>query len=161
MERVPLTSYGYAMLQAELTERISIRRPSIIKAIEEARGHGDLKENAEYHAAKEEQGLNEARISDLESKLGRAEVFDPTKLSGKKVTLGATLKLIDVNTDETLNYILVGPDESNLEKGLISTTSPIGRALLGKNEGDEATLNAPSGKRVFEIAKVEYKAIAM
>lgn len=160
MERVPMTVYGYDRLTAELKDLISNQRPSVIAAIEEARGHGDLKENAEYHAAKEKQGFIEGRIAELESKLSRAEVIDPMKVANSKIVLGATITLVDVDTDKTVTYALVGPDEADLEAGRISTTSPVGRALLGKTEGDEVTVQAPSGKRVYEVEKVEYKAIA-
>lgn len=161
MERVPMTIYGHSKLTAELKHLQSVERPAIIAAIDEARSHGDLKENAEYHAAKERQGFIEGRIAELESKLSRAEVIDPTKLKGERVVIGATVQLVDVDTDKSVTYALVGPDEADLEKGLISTTSPIGKALLGKSVGDEAVVAAPSGKRTFEIEKVEFKAIAM
>lgn len=159
MERVPMTTYGFERLTAELKDLLKVQRPNIIAAIEEARGHGDLKENAEYHAAKEKQGFIEGRIAELESKLSRAEVIDPLKLKGDKVMLGATVTLVDVDTDKSVTYALVGPDEADLEAGRISTTSPIGRALLGKASGDEVTVQAPGGKRVYEIEAVEYKVI--
>lgn len=155
-----MTVYGYDRLTAELKDLMHNQRPSVIAAIEEARGHGDLKENAEYHAAKEKQGFIEGRIAELESKLSRAEVIDPTKLKGDKIMLGATVKLVDVDSDRDVIYALVGPDEADLDAGRISTTSPIGRALLGKAEGDEVTVQAPGGKRVYEVEKVEYKPIA-
>lgn len=155
-----MTVYGYDRLTAELKDLMHKQRPSVIAAIEEARGHGDLKENAEYHAAKEKQGFIEGRIAELESKLSRAEVIDPTKLKGDKIMLGATVKLVDVDSNRDVTYALVGPDEADLEAGRISTTSPIGRALLGKTEGDEVTVQAPGGKRVYEVEKVEYKPIA-
>ena len=159
MERVPMTIYGFERLSAELRDLIRVQRPSITAAIEEARGHGDLKENAEYHAAKEKQGFVEGRIAELESKLSRADVIDPTKLKGGKIMLGATVKLIDVNTDKEVTYALVGPDEANFDKMRISTTSPIGQALLGKAQGDEVTVNAPGGKRVYEVETIEFKEI--
>jgi len=160
MERVPMTTYGFERLSAELKDLLHVQRPAIIAAIEEARGHGDLKENAEYHAAKEKQGFIEGRIAELDSKLSRAEVIDPTKLKGDKIMLGATVRLVDVDTDKTVTYALVGPDEADLEAGRISTTSPVGRALLGKTMGDEVTVHAPSGKRVYEVETVDYKPIA-
>ncbi|NBV54768.1 MAG: transcription elongation factor GreA, partial [Proteobacteria bacterium] len=132
MERVPMTIYGYERLSAELKQLQRVERPALAVAIDEARSHGDLKENAEYHAAKERQGIVEGRIQELESKLSRAEVIDPTKLKGGKIMLGATVKLVDVDTDKAVTYVLVGADEADLERGLISTSSPIGRALLGK-----------------------------
>ncbi len=159
MERVPMTIFGYEKLEKELKERRDVRRPAIVQAISEAREHGDLKENAEYHAAKEEQGLNEARIRELESVTSRAEVVDPTQLGGDKIILGATVKLVDVDTDQEVAYSLVGPDEANLEKNLISITSPIGRALIGKAEGDEVAVHAPSGKREYEVLRIEFKRI--
>ena len=158
MERVPMTTTGFARLSAELKHLQMVERPSIIAAIDEARGHGDLKENAEYHAARERQGFVEGRIAELESKLSRAEVIDPAKLKGEKIMLGATVGLIDVDTDKQVTYVLVGPDEADLEKGLISTISPLGRALLGKTPGDEATVQAPGGKRVWEVESVKFVA---
>ncbi len=155
-----MTTYGFERLSAELKDLLHVQRPAIIAAIEEARGHGDLKENAEYHAAKEKQGFIEGRIAELDSKLSRAEVIDPTKLKGDKIMLGATVRLVDVDTDKTVTYALVGPDEADLEAGRISTTSPVGRALLGKTMGDEVTVHAPSGKRVYEVETVDYKPIA-
>lgn len=159
MERVPMTIYGYERLSAELKNLLHKERPAIAAAISEARGHGDLKENAEYHAAKEKQGFIEGRIAELESKLSRAELIDPTKLKGGKIMLGATVALVDIETERTVTYALVGPDEADMEKGHISTTSPIGRALLGKAEGEEVSVHAPSGKRVFEVERVEFKAL--
>lgn len=160
MERVPMTLTGHTRLSAELKQLLHVERPAIALAIDEARSHGDLKENAEYHAAKERQGFIEARIADLESKLSRAEVIDPTKLSGDRVVLGATVTLVDVDTDKTVTYALVGPDEANLEAGHLSTQSPVGRALLGKHVGDEVVVQAPGGKRTYEVEKVIFKAIA-
>lgn len=160
MERVPMTIYGYDRLNAELKDLQLVQRPAIIAAIDEARGHGDLKENAEYHSAKERQGFIEGRIAELESKLSRAEVIDPTKMKGDRIVLGATVTMVDVDTDKTVTYALVGPDEADLEAGRLSTTSPIGRALLGKSSGDEVTVHAPAGKRVYEVEKVEFKVIA-
>jgi transcription elongation factor GreA len=159
MERVPMTTAGYARLSAELKQLQMVERPSLSAAIEEARGHGDLKENAEYHAAKERQGFVEGRIAELSSKLSRAEQIDPTKLKGERIMLGATVDLVDVATDKPTTYVLVGPDEADLARGLISTTSPIGRALLGKTPGDEATVQAPGGKRVWEVVKVRFVAL--
>ncbi|RYD49736.1 MAG: transcription elongation factor GreA [Verrucomicrobiaceae bacterium] len=159
MERVPMTTYGYERLSAELRDLMKVQRPHIIAAIEEARGHGDLKENAEYHAAKEKQGFIEGRIAELESKLSRAEQIDPLKLKGEKIMLGATVTLVDVDTDKTVTYALVGPDEADLEAARISTTSPLGRSLLGKAKGDEVTVQAPGGKRVYEVDDVKYVAI--
>jgi transcription elongation factor GreA len=159
MERVHLTTTGHAKLAAELKHLQLVERPFIMAAIEEARGHGDLKENAEYHSAKERQGFIEGRIKQLGSILSRAEIIDPAKLKSDRVMLGATLTLVDVDTDKTTTYALVGPDEADFERGLLSTGSPLGRVLLGKQLGDEVVLHAPAGKRTYEIEKVEYKAI--
>lgn len=161
MERVPMTTYGYAILEKELKHLQKVERPAIIAAIDEARGHGDLKENAEYHAAKEKQGFIEGRIKELDSKLSRAEVIDPLKQNGTRIVMGATVSLVDADTDEEVTYALVGPDEADIDKGLISVTSPIGRALIGKSEGDEAIVRAPSGKRSYDIEEVEFKEIKM
>jgi transcription elongation factor GreA len=159
MERVPMTTYGHARLSAELKDLLHRQRPAIIAAIDEARSHGDLSENAEYHAAKEQQGFIEGRIAQLESVLSRAETIDPLKLKGGKAVLGATLTVVDVDTDKEFTYALVGPDEADLEAGRLSTTSPLGRALLGKTVGDEAIVQAPGGKRIYEILKIEFKEI--
>lgn len=165
MERVPMTIYGHEKLQAELKNLQTVERPAIIAAIDEARGHGDLKENAEYHAAKNQQGFIEGRIAELESKLSRAEVIDPVAYGAQhkdgKVVLGATVTVVDCDTDKNHIYALVGPDEANLEKNLLSTSSPIGRALLGKKVGDEAVFTAPSGKRTYEVLKVEFRVIGV
>ena len=158
--RAPLTTKGAARLRDELEHLKSVKRPAVINAIAEARAHGDLKENAEYHAAKEKQGFIESRIAELENKLARVDVIDPTRLSGTKAVLGATITVVDVDTDKTTTYVLVGPDEADIEKNLLSTTSPIGRAFLGKEEGDEVTVMAPGGKRVYEEEKVEFKALS-
>lgn len=159
MERVPMTIYGEAKLSAELRQLIKVERPAISAAIEEALGHGDLKENAEYHSAKEKQGFIEGRIRELESKLSRVEIIDPTKLKTDRVVMGATLTLVDVDTDAEVVYSLVGPDEADIKKGLVSVTSPIGKALIGKQEGDEAIVQAPAGKRIYEIEAIKYQPI--
>ncbi len=157
MERIPMTAEGHAALQAELKTLKSVERPSIIAAISEARSHGDLSENAEYHAAKEKQSFIEGRISELDDKLARADVIDVSKLSGGKVRFGATVTIIDVETEDSSTYKIVGEDEANVKLGKISITSPIARALIGKQEGDEAEVVAPSGARAYEIGKVEYR----
>ncbi|MAN45450.1 MAG: transcription elongation factor GreA [Alphaproteobacteria bacterium] len=156
MERIPMTAEGHAALQAELKTLKSIERPNIIAAISEARAHGDLSENAEYHAAKEKQSFIEGRIAEIDDKLARAEVIDVSKLTGSKIRFGATVTLIDVDTEDESTYKIVGEDEANVKDGKISITSPIARALIGKEEGDEAEVAAPSGARAYEIAKVEY-----
>lgn len=157
MERIPMTAEGHAALQAELKTLKSVERPSIIAAISEARSHGDLSENAEYHAAKEKQSFIEGRISELDDKLARADIIDVSKLSGTKIRFGATVTIIDVDSEEEFTYKIVGEDEADVKQGKISVTSPIARALIGKEEGDEAEVAAPAGARAYEIAKVEYK----
>ena len=159
MERTPLTLSGLKKLEAELENLKSVERPAIIEAIATARDHGDLSENAEYSSAKEKQSFIEGRIQELEAKLSLAEVIDPTKQKGSKVMFGATVRVVDVDTGKETTYALVGPDEANLEKGLISVTSPLGRALIGKEEGDEASFNAPGGTRTYEVLDVKFKAI--
>lgn len=156
-----MTPYGYKKMEADLKHRVQTLRPQIIKEIEEARAHGDLSENAEYHAAKEAQSSNEGIIKDLESKISRAEVIDPTKLSGDRIMMGATVTVVDVDTDTESTYILVGPTEADLDNGLISISSPLGRAMIGKEEGDEFTFTAPAGARTYEVDAVEYKAISI
>jgi len=157
MERIPMTAEGHASLQAELKALKSVERPTIIAAISEARSHGDLSENAEYHAAKEKQSFIEGRISELDDKLARADVIDISKLGGKKIRFGATVTIIDVDSEETATYKIVGEDEANVKEGKISVTSPIARAMIGKEEGDEAEVSAPSGARAYELSKVVYK----
>ena len=157
MDRIPMTAEGHAALQSELKTLKSVERPNIIAAIAEARAHGDLSENAEYHAAKEKQSFIEGRIAEIDDKLARADVIDVTKLSGGKIRFGATVTLIDVDTEEESTYKIVGEDEANVKDGKISITSPIARALIGKEEGDEAEVAAPSGARAYEISKVEYR----
>jgi transcription elongation factor GreA len=158
MEKVPMTPAGHAALREELTRLRSVERPAIVQAIGEAREHGDLGENAEYHAAKDRQGFIEARIKDIESKLALAEVIDPAKLAGTtKVAFGATVKLSNSDTDEEVVYRILGQDEADLTKGSVSISSPIARALLGKEEGDEVTVRSPSGERKYEILSVEFK----
>ena len=156
MERVPMTKQGADAMREELAYLKGEKRHHIISAIEEALAHGDLSENAEYHAAKEEQGMNEARISMLEDKLARSQIIDPATVSTDRIVFGATVKLIDVDSDKEVTYQIVGEDEANIEKGSISVTSPIARALIGKEEGDVATVMAPSGEREYEIVEVSY-----
>ncbi|MFZ4805717.1 MAG: transcription elongation factor GreA [Hyphomicrobiaceae bacterium] len=156
-ERVPMTLEGYQKLEVELHRLKSVERPRIIQAIAEARAHGDLSENAEYHSAKEAQGLNEAKVADLEDKLSRAEVIEPAKLSGEAVKFGATVSLIDEDTDEKVTYKIVGDLEANVREGKISISSPIARALIGKSKGDTAEATTPKGPRSYEIVKVEWK----
>jgi transcription elongation factor GreA len=156
MEKIPMTHAGYAALEQELKLRQQVERPRIINAISEARAHGDLSENAEYHAAKEAQSLNEGRIAELEDKLGRAEVIDVSKLSGSKIKFGATVELVDEDTEETKTYMIVGDMEADVKKGRISISSPIARALIGKTTGDTVEVMAPGGARSYEIAGVRF-----
>jgi transcription elongation factor GreA len=158
MEKHPMTLHGAERLRVELNELKTVKRPAVIAAISEARAHGDLKENAEYHAAREQQGFIEGRIKDIESKLSHAQVIDVAKLDpGGKVVFGATVVLLDINTDEEKTYQIVGVDEADLKHGKISVTSPVARALIGKIEGDEVALEAPGGTHEFEILEVRYK----
>ncbi|HEY0276131.1 MAG TPA: transcription elongation factor GreA [Paenirhodobacter sp.] len=153
MEKIPMTRAGFDALDGELKTLKSIERPMVIKAIAEAREHGDLSENAEYHAAREKQSFVEGRIKELESVLGRAEVIDPTKLSGS-VKFGATVTIIDEDTDEERTYQIVGESEADLERGLLNLKSPIARALIGKDPGDSVEVRTPGGVRSYEIVKV-------
>jgi transcription elongation factor GreA len=155
-ESYPMTQLGYESLKTELKQLTSKDRPAVINAISTAREHGDLKENAEYHAAKEQQGFIEGRIQELNEKLALANVIDITKLSGEKVVFGATVSFVDVDTDAESNYQIVGADESVLQKNKISISSPIARALIGKSVGDTLSIPIPKGKIEIEILKVEF-----
>ena len=157
MEKVPMTAEGYTSLEAEIKNLKPAERPRIIKLIAEARSHGDLSENAEYHAAKELQGITEARIADLEDKLSRADIIDVSKLKGDQVMFGATVTLIDEDTEDKVKYRIVGEIEGNVKEGKISITSPIARALLGKRKNDVVEVSTPGGGKSYEIIKVEYK----
>ncbi|MGI9422247.1 MAG: transcription elongation factor GreA [Hyphomicrobiaceae bacterium] len=157
MERVPVTVEGYAAMEAELHRLKSEERPRIIQAIAEARAHGDLSENAEYHAAKEAQGMNEAKVAELEDKIGRADVIDPATLSGDTVKFGATLKLEDEDTEEQVTYKIVGEMEADVKAGKVSITSPIARALIGKAIGESVEVTTPKGARSYEVLKIEWK----
>jgi transcription elongation factor GreA len=157
MSKVPLTARGAEKLREELERLKRIERPRIIAAIAEARAHGDLKENAEYHAAREQQSFVEGRIKLIEGKLSHAHVIDVTKLPANgKVVFGATVQILEVEKDEELTYQIVGEDEADLKHGMISISSPIARALIGKSEGDVALVDAPGGKRELEILEVRY-----
>ena len=157
MQKHPMTLQGAEALRVELSELKSVKRPAVIAAISEARAHGDLKENAEYHAAREQQSFIEGRIKDIEAKLSHAQVIDVKTLNaGGKVVFGATVVLLDLNTDEEKVYQIVGIDEADLKHGKISVTSPVARALIGKIEGDEVGLEAPGGTHEFEILEVRY-----
>lgn len=157
MDRVPMTIDGLKKLEEELHRLKAEERPRIIAAIAEARAHGDLSENAEYHAAKEAQGLNEAKVAELEDRISRADVVDTTKLSGSTVKFGATVTLVDEDTEEKVKYKIVGDFEANLREGKISISSPIARALIGKAKGETCEVTTPKGPRSFEILKVEWK----
>ncbi len=156
-ERVPMTVEGYSKLEEELHRLKSEERPRIIQAIAEARTHGDLSENAEYHSAKEAQGMNEAKVAELEDKLSRAEVIDPKTLSGSTVKFGATVSLVDEDTEEKVKYQIVGELEANVREGKISIGSPIARALIGKSKGETAEVTTPKGSRSYEIVNVQFK----
>jgi transcription elongation factor GreA len=157
MEKLPITPRGFARLQEELKTLKTVERPSVIRALEEAREHGDLSENAEYHAAKERQSFIEGRVAEIEDKLARAEVIDASKFSGSIVRFGATVTLADEDTEEKSTYQIVGADEGDIAKGLISLTSPLARALIGKNKGESVEVSAPGGSKAYEIIKVVYK----
>lgn len=156
MEKVPMTTAGFTALEEELKRRQSEDRHRIVNAISEAREHGDLSENAEYHAAKEQQSHNEGRILELEDAIARAEVIDVTKMSGDTIKFGATVMLADEETDEEKHYQIVGDMEADVASGKISISSPISRALIGKEEGDSVEVAAPGGARAYEILKVQY-----
>lgn len=157
MEKVPMTATGLANMEAELKDLKSNQRPAVIAAIAEARAHGDLSENAEYHAARDKQSFIEGRILDLEDKVSRAEVIDVSTLSGDTVKFGATVKMVDEESEEEFTYQLVGEYEANLEQGRISVTAPIARGLIGKSVGDSVEVRAPGGERYYEILSVEFK----
>jgi transcription elongation factor GreA len=157
MEKVPMTAEGFAALDQELKRLKTEERPAIIQAIAEARTHGDLSENAEYHAAKERQSFIEGRVAELEDKIARAQVIDVTKLSGKNVKFGATVQLQDEDSGEKRKYKIVGEDEADVRSGKVSITSPVARALIGKEKGDVVEVAAPGGVKAFEILKVEWR----
>jgi transcription elongation factor GreA len=157
MQRLPITSKGFTTLTAELKRLKSVVRPKIVKAIEVARAHGDLSENAEYDAAKEAQALNEAKIGQLEDTLGRADIIDTSKLSGDKVVFGAIVTLFDLETEKELQYQIVGKKEADIKLNLISIESPIARALISKEQGDEVNVRTPGGERTFEIVDVNFE----
>ncbi len=156
MEKVPLTVAGFNALEEELKQRQQVERPRIIQAISEARAHGDLSENAEYHAAKEAQSMNEGRILELESMISRAEVIDVSKLSGDRIKFGATVKLVDEDTEEEKTYQIVGEPESDVRSGRVSIASPIARALLGKAVGDSVQVVTPNGGKSYEVIELRF-----
>lgn len=157
MEKVPITTSGYAALEAELKRRQQVERPRIITAIAEARALGDLSENAEYHAAKEAQSLNEGRILELEGLISRAEVFDTSRMSGTTVKFGATVTLVDEDTEEEKIYQFVGEPEADVSQGKVSIKSPIARAMIGKSVGDSVEVNAPGGGKSYEIINIAFR----
>ena len=157
MDKVPMTAEGFAALEAEIKHLKAVERPRIIKAIAEARSHGDLAENAEYHAAKEQQGITEARVADLEDKLSRADIIDVSKLKGDRVMFGATVTLLDEDTEEKVKYRIVGELEASVKQGKISITSPIARALLGKRKRDIVEVSTPGGGKSYEVLRVSFK----
>ena len=156
-DKVPMTVYGKRMLEEELKHLLSVERPTVVKAIEVARGHGDLSENADYSAAKERQGFIEGRIQDISGKLSKAQVIDPSLLKLEKVVFGATVELQDQETEKRMTYKIVGVDEADIKIGKVGITSPVARALIGKVSGDEVVVNAPKGQIYYEITKVSYE----
>jgi transcription elongation factor GreA len=157
MKRVPLTPQGYQKLQEELNRLLKVDRPNNIKAIAEARAHGDLSENAEYHAAKERQSFIEGRIQELKMKIALAEVIDPSKINQSKVAFGARVKVLDITTDKELDFTLVGPEEADVRNNRISISSPVGRSLIGKEVGDTATIKAPAKTMEYEILEIHFE----
>jgi transcription elongation factor GreA len=156
MEKVPMTAEGYQALDEDLKRLKTIERPAVIAAIAEARSHGDLSENAEYHAAKERQGWIEGQIADIEDRMARAQVIDVSKLSGGQVKFGATVSLVDEDTEDEARYQIVGEHEADVKQGKVSITSPIARAIIGKEMGDVVEVNTPGGVKAYEILKVEW-----
>jgi transcription elongation factor GreA len=156
MQKVPMTPEGYKKLQEKLKNLISVERPKIVKAIEEARGHGDLSENAEYDVAKENQQNLNRQMQEIENVLALAQIIDPLKISSEKIVFGATVKLHDIDNGEDVQYQIVGAYESDINEGKISVESPIARALIGKEEGDEVKVKAPTGFRTYEILEISY-----
>ena len=157
MEKVPMTGEGYKALDEELKRLKTVERPNVIAAISEARSHGDLSENAEYHAAKDRQGWIEGRIAEIEDRISRAQVIDVSKLSGKQVKFGATVTVVDEDTEDKARYQIVGEHEADVKQGRISVTSPIARSLIGKEKGDVVEVNTPGGVKAYEILKVEWR----
>ncbi len=156
MNRVPMTPGGYQTLKEELERLLKVDRPKNIQDIAEARAHGDLSENAEYHAAKEKQSFLEGRIQELQSKLSLADVIDPSKITQSRIAFGATVKVVDIGADTEYEFILVGPDEANVKSGKISITSPVGKALIGKEVGDIAVVKAPARTIEYEIQEINF-----
>ena len=157
VEKIPMTAAGHTVLENELKHRQQVERPRIIQQITDARTHGDLSENAEYHAAKEQQSINEGAIAELEDKLARAEVIDVSKLSGDSIKFGATVTLIDEDTEKKAVYQIVGEVEADIKKGKISIASPLARALIGKKKGASVEVNTPGGAKAYEVTKIEWR----
>ena len=157
MQKIPMTAEGHQALDAELKHLKSVERPAVIQAISEAREHGDLSENAEYHAAKERQGWIEGRVQELEDKIARAQVIDTTKMSGDTVKFGATVTVVDEDTDQESTYKIVGDDEADVKAGKISLSSPIARSMINKEVGDVVEVNAPGGTKSYEILNIQWK----
>lgn len=157
MEKIPMTAAGYNRLQEELRHLKTVERPAVIKAIAEAREHGDLSENAEYHAARERQSFIEGRVMELEDRISRAEVIDVSKLSGNTIKFGATITLADEDTDEEVVYQIVGADESDIKAGLLSITAPLARALIGKQVGDSVEVSTPGGSKSYEVVGIAFR----
>jgi transcription elongation factor GreA len=155
VERIPMSKTGHIQLKDELEQLEKVERHEVVRAIESARAHGDLKENAEYHAAKERQGMIEGRIMELKDKLGRAEVIDCTTVSTSRAVFGAVVTLMDMETDDEVTYQLLGPEEADVKKGSISVLAPLGRSILGKEVGDEVITKTPGGVREFEVVEIE------
>jgi len=156
-EKFPMTVRGKKMLDEELKHLMTVERPTIVKAIEVARGHGDLSENADYSAAKERQGFIEGRIQDINGKLARAQVIDPSTIKSDKIVFGATVVVLETETDKKITYQIVGVDEADIKNGKVGITSPIARALIGKSEGDEVVVHAPKGEVHYEVLKISYE----
>ena len=157
MQKVPMTPAGFKKIKDELQDLLKVKRPENIKAIAEARAHGDLSENAEYHAAKERQSFIEGKINELQSKIALANVIDPSTISQDTIAFGATVKIMDVDTDEEKEFILVGPEEADIKAGKISIHSPVGKSLIGKEVGDEVTINAPAKTIEYEILEIRFE----
>ncbi len=156
MNRIPMTASGYSSLQDELKRLKSVERPSVIRALEEARAHGDLSENAEYEAAKERQAFIERRVVELEQKIALAQVIDPSTLQGNTVKFGATVTVVDEDIDEEMSFTIVGEDESDIKQHRLSISSPLARALIGKQVGDEVQVNTPGGGKYYEVTKISF-----
>ncbi len=156
MQKFPMTLGGFRAIEEEIKRLKTVERPEVVRAIAEARSHGDLSENAEYHAAKERQSFIEGRLAELEDKLSRAEVIDPTKLSGNQIKFGATVELADEDTDEESTYQIVGEHESDIKNGLLSISAPLARALIGKTVGDSVEVTTPGGTKSYEVIKVQF-----